>query len=44
MVTFTGISYAEAARRARRRDRIVYAGLIAIILIVALVTLRLIAR
>jgi hypothetical protein len=28
MVTFTRIPYAEAARRARRQDRIVYAGLI----------------
>jgi kynurenine 3-monooxygenase len=30
MVTFTRIPYAEAARRARLQDRIVYAGLIAI--------------
>ena len=30
MVTFTRIPYAEAARRARRQDRIVYAGLIAL--------------
>jgi hypothetical protein len=44
MVTFTGISYGEVARRELRQDRIVYAGLIAMILIVALVTLRLIAR
>jgi len=29
MVTFTRIPYAEAARRARRQDRIVYAGVIA---------------
>src|SRR5713101_3200451 len=38
MVTFTRIPYAEAARRARRQDRIVYTGLTAaaIILIVAL--------
>jgi kynurenine 3-monooxygenase len=28
MVTFTGIPYAEAARRARVQDRIVYAGLV----------------
>jgi kynurenine 3-monooxygenase len=28
MVTFTGIPYAKAARRARRQDRIVYAALI----------------
>jgi kynurenine 3-monooxygenase len=31
MVTFTRIPYAEAARRARLQDRIVYAGLIAIV-------------
>jgi kynurenine 3-monooxygenase len=30
MVTFTRIPYAEAARRARRQDRFVYAGLVAI--------------
>ena len=38
MVTFTRIPYAEAARRARRQDRIVYATLIAsaIMLIAAL--------
>ena len=30
MVTFTRIPYAEAARRARLQDRIVYASLIAI--------------
>src|SRR5207253_9125902 len=29
MVTFTRIPYAEAARRARRQDRIVYASLVA---------------
>ncbi len=29
MVTFTRIPYAEAARRARRQERIVYAGLVA---------------
>jgi len=28
MVTFTGIPYAKAARRARRQDRIVYAALL----------------
>jgi hypothetical protein len=28
MVTFTRIPYAEAARRARLQDRIVYAGLV----------------
>src|SRR5437016_9872213 len=38
MVTFTRLPYAEAARRARRQDRIVYTGLIAvgIILMIAL--------
>jgi kynurenine 3-monooxygenase len=38
MVTFTRIPYAEAARRARRQDRIVYAGLnfFAAMLIIAL--------
>jgi kynurenine 3-monooxygenase len=36
MVTFTRIPYAEAARRARRQDRIVYAGLtISVITLVA---------
>ncbi|MEP6709705.1 MAG: NAD(P)/FAD-dependent oxidoreductase [Verrucomicrobiota bacterium] len=33
MVTFTRIPYAEAARRARRQDRIVYASFIAIALL-----------
>jgi len=36
MVTFTRIPYAEAARRARLQDRIVYASLAAVTLIVAL--------
>ncbi len=36
MVTFTRIPYAEAARRARLQDRIVYASLIAVVLIIAL--------
>jgi kynurenine 3-monooxygenase len=35
MVTFTRIPYAQAAQRARRQDRIVYAGLIALILVAA---------
>jgi len=35
MVTFTRIPYAEAARRARRQDRIVYAGLVAGIVAIA---------
>lgn len=40
MVTFTRIPYAQAARRARRQDRIIYASLIAVaMLIVALVSL-----
>jgi kynurenine 3-monooxygenase len=40
MVTFTRIPYAEAARRAQRQDRIVYASLIAgAMLIVALVNI-----
>ena len=34
----------QAAPRARRQDRIVYASLIALILIVALLTFRFIAR
>jgi kynurenine 3-monooxygenase len=33
MVTFTRIPYAEAARRARRQDRIVYGSLVALILV-----------
>lgn len=32
MVTFTRIPYAQAAQRARRQDRIVYAGLIAAVI------------
>src|SRR5438874_9359363 len=36
MVTFTRIPYAEAARRARLQDRIVYMALISIVLIIAL--------
>jgi kynurenine 3-monooxygenase len=40
MVTFTRIPYAQAARRARRQDCIIYASLIAVaMLIVALVSL-----
>jgi kynurenine 3-monooxygenase len=35
MVTFTRIPYAQAAQRARRQDRIVYAGLIVLILVAA---------
>ena len=41
MVTFTRIPYAEAARRARLQDRIVYGSLIALsILLIALLLLR----
>jgi kynurenine 3-monooxygenase len=36
MVTFTRIPYAEAARRARLQDGIVYSGLVALIALVAL--------
>src|SRR5438552_16317865 len=36
MVTLTRTPYAEAARRARLQDRIVYMALIAIVLIIAL--------
>src|SRR5437879_13299555 len=35
MLTFTRIPYAEAARRARLQDRIVYMALIAIVFIIA---------
>lgn len=38
LAPFTRIPYAEAARRARRQDRIVYARLIAAMLIVVLLT------
>src|SRR5206468_2820755 len=40
MVTFTRIPYGDAARRARLQDRIVYAGFIMIILLVALLALH----
>ncbi len=43
MVTFTRIPYCVAARRARRQDRIIYTGLVAIVLIVLLLAVRLIA-
>src|SRR5438552_8666093 len=42
MVTFTRIPYAEAARRARLQDRIVYMALIAIVLIIALLIFHLV--
>jgi kynurenine 3-monooxygenase len=44
MVTFTRIPYAEAARRARRQDRIVYGSLVFVVLAIALATIRLIIR
>jgi len=47
MVTFTRIPYAEAARRARRQDRIVYASLTAAIMLFAALSIllfRFIAR
>ena len=39
MVSFTRIPYAEAARRARRQDRIVYGALIAIVVAIVLLLL-----
>jgi kynurenine 3-monooxygenase len=44
MVTFTRIPYAEAARRARVQDRIVYGSFAIVVLIVALLTFRVVAR
>ena len=44
MVTFTRIPYAEAARRARRQDQIVYTTLLAIMLIAALLLFRFITH
>jgi kynurenine 3-monooxygenase len=44
MVTFTRIPYAEAARRAWRQDRIVYAGLIAAVTIIVSLLVHFIAR
>jgi kynurenine 3-monooxygenase len=40
MVTFTRIPYAEAARRARRQDRIVYASLITAVVVIALLAVH----
>src|SRR5438067_4336752 len=40
MVTFTRIPYAQAARRARLQDRIVYAGLIATIVLIVFLLAR----
>jgi kynurenine 3-monooxygenase len=44
MVTFTRIPYAEAARRARRQDRIVYASSISAILVILALLIRVLAR
>ena len=44
MVTFTRIPYREAARRARRQDRIVYTTVVAISVVLVALTFRLIAR
>jgi kynurenine 3-monooxygenase len=44
MVTFTRIPYAEAAHRARRQDRIVYASLIAALVVIIFLVVRFIAR
>jgi hypothetical protein len=44
MVTFTRIPYAEAARRAQRQDRVVYAGLIAAVIITVSLLVHFIAR
>ena len=44
MVTFTRIPYAEAARRARRQDRIVYGTLVAAVILFASLLVHLIAR
>jgi kynurenine 3-monooxygenase len=38
MVTFTRIPYAEAARRGRRQDRIVYGGISATIMLILLLS------
>jgi kynurenine 3-monooxygenase len=44
MVTFTRIPYAQAAQRARRQDRIVYAGLVAAVIIIVSLLVQFIAR
>jgi kynurenine 3-monooxygenase len=44
MVTFTRLPYAEAARRARLQDRIVYGSLVFVVLTIALATILLIIR
>jgi len=43
MVTFTRIPYSAAARRARLQNRIVYAGLIVLLLVTGFVAIRLIS-
>jgi kynurenine 3-monooxygenase len=43
MVTFTRLPYAQAAKRARWQDRIVYASLIAALVVIAFLAVRLIA-
>jgi kynurenine 3-monooxygenase len=43
MVTFTRIPYAQAAQRARRQDRIVYAGLIATVITIVSLLVHFIA-
>jgi hypothetical protein len=44
MVTFTRIPYAEAARRARRQDRIVYASLTAAMMVLVVTMAMLLFR
>jgi len=44
MVTFTSIPYAQAARRARIQDAVIYAGLSLLALIIGLSAMRLIIR
>jgi len=44
MVTFTRIPYAEAARRARQRDRIFYVGAITLSLLIATSVIAALAR
>jgi kynurenine 3-monooxygenase len=43
MVTFTRIPYAEAARRARLQDRIVYGGLVVVMLLILVLSARALA-
>jgi kynurenine 3-monooxygenase len=43
MVTLTRIPYAQAAQRARRQDRIVYAGLIATVITIVSLLVHFIA-